>query len=56
MKKAFKFTPTCMDDHKMLAAIPHFNKIFTTIMTHYWRIHILNLKGMWFVMMMIVLT
>ena len=30
MKKAFKFTPTCMDDHKMLAAIPHFNKIFTT--------------------------
>ena len=30
MKKAFKFTPTCMDDHKMLAAIPHFNRIFTT--------------------------
>ena len=30
MKQAFEFTPTCMDDHKMLANIPHFNKIFTT--------------------------
>ena len=30
MKKAFEFTPTCMDDHKMLAAIPHFHNIFTT--------------------------
>ena len=30
MKQAFEFTPTCMDDHNMLAAIPHFNRIFTT--------------------------
>ena len=30
MKKAFEFTPACMDDHKMLAAIPHFHNIFTT--------------------------
>lgn len=30
MKKAFEFTPACMDDHRMLAAIPHFHNIFTT--------------------------
>lgn len=30
MQEAFKFTPTCLDDHKMLAKIPHFRKIFTT--------------------------
>ena len=30
MKKAFEFEPKCMDDHKMLAAIPHFRTIFTT--------------------------
>lgn len=30
MKKAYKFEPKCMDDHKMLAAIPHFRTIFTT--------------------------
>ena len=30
MKKSFEFTPRCMEDHKMLAAIPHFCNIFTT--------------------------
>ena len=30
MQEAFKFTPTCLDDHNMLAKIPHFRKIFTT--------------------------
>lgn len=30
LKKAFEFTPSCMDDHEMLARIPHFSKIFTT--------------------------
>ncbi len=30
MKKAFEFEPQCMDDHKMLASIPHFKTLFTT--------------------------
>lgn len=30
LKKAFEFTPSCMDDHKKLAHIPHISKIFTT--------------------------
>lgn len=30
MKKAFEFSPACMDDHKMLANIPHIKTIFTT--------------------------
>lgn len=30
LKEIFTFTPTCMDDHKMLATIPHFKTIFTT--------------------------
>ena len=30
IKKAFEFMPACMEDHKMLAAIPHFHNIFTT--------------------------
>lgn len=30
MKKAFEFEPTCMDDHKLLATIPHFKTLFTT--------------------------
>lgn len=30
MNKAFEFTPKCMDDHKLLARIPHFKRIFTT--------------------------
>ena len=30
MKKAFSFEPKCMDDHKLLASIPHFKTIFTT--------------------------
>lgn len=30
MQKAFEFTPVCMDDHKMLANIPHIKTIFTT--------------------------
>ena len=30
LKKAFDFEPTCMDDHNMLAKIPHFRRIFTT--------------------------
>lgn len=30
MKKAFDFEPECMDDHKLLATIPHFKTLFTT--------------------------
>lgn len=30
MKNAFEFSPACMDDHKMLANIPHIKTIFTT--------------------------
>ena len=30
LKKAFDFEPTCMDDHNLLAKIPHFRRIFTT--------------------------
>ena len=30
MKKAFDFEPVCMDDHKLLASIPHFKTLFTT--------------------------
>lgn len=30
MKKAFEFEPACMDDHKLLATIPHFKTLFTT--------------------------
>ena len=30
MRKAFEFEPKCMDDHKMLASIPHFKTLFTT--------------------------
>lgn len=30
MKEAFVFSSKSMNDHKMLAAIPHFHKIFTT--------------------------
>lgn len=30
MREAFEFTPKCMNDHKLLSAIPHFHKIFTT--------------------------
>lgn len=30
LRKAFEFTPKCMDDHKILAKIPHFKRIFTT--------------------------
>lgn len=30
LQKAFDFTPECMDDHKLLAKIPHFKRIFTT--------------------------
>lgn len=30
MKKAFDFEPVCMDDHKLLATIPHFKTLFTT--------------------------
>ena len=30
MKEAFRIEPKCMDDHKILASIPHFKTIFTT--------------------------
>lgn len=30
LRKAFDFEPTCMDDHNLLAKIPHFRRIFTT--------------------------
>lgn len=30
LREKFNFTPACMDDHKMLAKIPHFKHIFTT--------------------------
>jgi hypothetical protein len=30
LHKAFEFTPKCMDDHEMLAKIPHFHSIITT--------------------------
>lgn len=30
MKKVFEFEPECMDDHKLLATIPHFKTLFTT--------------------------
>lgn len=30
LHKAFDFKPKCMDDHKLLAKIPHFKRIFTT--------------------------
>lgn len=30
MKRAFDFKPVCMDDHKLLASIPHFKTLFTT--------------------------
>jgi len=30
LQKQFEFEPECMDDHKALAAIPHFHNIFTT--------------------------
>lgn len=30
LREAFDFTPICMDDHKLLANIPHFKRIFTT--------------------------
>lgn len=30
LRKAFDFAPTCMDDHNLLAKIPHFRRIFTT--------------------------
>lgn len=30
LREAFDFVPTCMDDHNLLAKIPHFRRIFTT--------------------------
>lgn len=30
LREKFNFTPACMDDHNMLAKIPHFKHIFTT--------------------------
>lgn len=30
LKDKFNFTPTCMNDHKMLAKIPHFKHLITT--------------------------
>lgn len=30
LHEAFDFKPKCMDDHKLLAKIPHFKRIFTT--------------------------
>lgn len=30
MKEACDFEPVCMDDHKLLASIPHFKTLFTT--------------------------
>lgn len=30
LREAFEFIPKCMDDHKLLANIPHFKRIFTT--------------------------
>lgn len=30
LQNAFEFKPACMDDHKLLAKIPHFKRIFTT--------------------------
>ena len=30
LRKAFDFEPTCMDDHNLLAKIPHCRRIFTT--------------------------
>lgn len=30
LREKFNFTPACMNDHNMLAKIPHFNHLFTT--------------------------
>ena len=30
LRETFEFIPKCMDDHKLLANIPHFKRIFTT--------------------------